>query len=139
MINVLFSKKFDKEAHFDAKNLAAYAFHDLGDSGLEFFSKDMRAVKLVGWDNDDNNRLLMVSNLKFDLVLQTLDLNSQMGMMFDFSKMKEVKSYECKMDSGRPAKEMEVDLASLQSAAFSMMSNFSHFFNPDGTEWCAMD
>ena len=83
--------------------------------------------------------MLMVSNLKFDLALQTPDPNSQMEMMFDFSEMEEVKSYECKMDSSRPAKEMESDVASLQSVAFSVMSNFSHFFNPDGMARCAMD
>ena len=138
VINILFSKKFDKEAHFKAENLATYAFHDLGDSGLEFFSEEMRAVKLMGWD-DGNNRPLVASNLEFDLTLQTPDPNSQMGMMFNFSKMEEVKSYESKMDSGRPAKEMEADSASLQSVAFSVMSNFLRFFNLDGMERCATD
>ena len=115
-----------------------YAFHDLGDSGLEFFSEDMRAVKLMGWDND-NNKLLTASDIKFDLTLQTLDPNSQMGMMFDFSEMEETKSDERKMDTSRPTKDMEADSASLQSAAFSVMSNFSRFFNPDRTKKSATD
>ena len=40
-INVSFSKTFDKEAWFKAENLAAYAYHDLGDPSLEFFSEDL--------------------------------------------------------------------------------------------------
>ena len=53
-INVSFSKKFENEARFKAENLAAYAFHDLGDPGLEFFSEDMKAVKTMGWDDKNN-------------------------------------------------------------------------------------
>ena len=64
-INVLFSKKFDKEAQFKAENLVAYAYHDLGNPGLEFFSEDMKAVKLVGWV-EDNNCPLMASAQKIN-------------------------------------------------------------------------
>ena len=137
-INMSFSKKFKNEARFKAENLAAYAFHDLGDPGLEFFSEDMKAVKTMGWD-DENNKPLTANNLKFDLALQTPEPDSQLGMMFDFSKMEEPKAEEHTSRNGRPKKDMEADSASLQSAAFSVMSNFSWFFNPDGTERCATD
>ena len=138
VINVLFSKKFNKEAWFKVENLAAYAYHDLGNPGLEFFSEDMKAVKLMGWV-EENNHPLMASDLKFDLALQTPDPNSQIGMMFNFSEM-ETSKPEGQQTSGSPQrKEMKVDSASLQSGAFSVMSNFSRFFNPDGTEQNATD
>ena len=132
-INVSFSKKFENEARFKAENLAAYAFHDLGNPGLEFFSKDMKAVKTMGWD-DENNKPLMANNLKFDLALQTPEPDSQLGMMFNFSEMEEPKVEEHTSRNGRPKKDMEADSASLHLVAFSVMSNFSRFFNPDGME-----
>ena len=138
VINVSFSKKFNKEAQFKVENLAAYAYHDLGDPGLKFFSEDLKAVKLMGWV-EENNHPLMASNLKFDLALQTPDPNSQIGLMFDFSEMETSKLEGQQTSGSHPRKEMEVDSASLQSGAFSVMSNFSQFFNPDGTEWNAMD
>ena len=132
-INVSFSKKFENEARFKAANLAAYAFHDLGNPSLEFFSKDMKAVKTMGWD-EENNKPLTANDLKFDLALQTPEPDSQLGMMFDFSKMEEPKTEEHTSRNGRPKKDMEADSASLQLAAFSVMSNFSWFFNLDGME-----
>ena len=92
----------------------------------------------MGWV-EQNNRLLMASDLKFDLVLQTPDPNSQIGMMFDFSEMETSKPEGQQTSRSCPRKEMEVDSASLQSGTFSVMSNFLWFFNPDGTEWNAMD
>ena len=132
-INVSFSKKFENKTCFKAENLAAYAFHDLGDPSLEFFNEDMKAVKTMGWD-DENNKPLTANDLKFDLALQTPEPDSQLGMMFDFSEMEEPKAEEHTSRNGRPKKDMEADSVSLQSVAFSVMSNFSWFFNPDGTE-----
>ena len=109
-INMSFSKKFENEARFKAENLTTYAFHDLGDPGLEFFSEDMKAVKTMGWD-DKNNKPLTANDLKFDLALQTPEPDSQLGMMFDFSKMEEPKAEEHTSRNGRPKKDMEADSA----------------------------
>ena len=93
---------------------------------------------LMGWV-EENNHLLMASNLKFDLALQTPDPDSQIGMMFDFSEMETSKPEGQQTSGSHPRKETEVDSASLQSGAFSVMSNFLWFFNLDSMEWNAMD
>ena len=41
-MNVLFSKKFEKEARFKVDKLATFAYHLHGKAGLKFFNADMK-------------------------------------------------------------------------------------------------
>ena len=62
-----------------------------------------------------------------------------MGMVFDFSEMEELPSEGQPINGDHLRKDNEVDLALLNSTAFSIMSIFSHFINPNGTECMATD
>lgn len=146
-VNAFYSVKFSREAAFKAKNIAAFAYRQLGPVALEWFSPDMQAVVDMGWD-EERNCPITASEAKLDKALEIPDPNSSLGQMFDFSEMEPMNSGDKASDT-RPARNGDAgsdarpardgDAASATSDAFSAMSNFSRFYNPDGTERQATD
>ena len=136
---VSYSKKFTKEASFKSSNIAAYAFCAFGDVGLQWFSPNMAVVKTMGWD-EEKNWPITANECLLDKILKIPTPDSALGQMFDFSEM-ELDSAKKGAEAARPScsSPPDDDTASKGSDAFSQLSTFSRFYNPDGTERMATD
>jgi hypothetical protein len=95
----------------------------------------MHAVMDMGWD-EEHNHPITASEAQLDCALALPDPDSLLGQMFDFSEMEPLAS-DMNVSDAHPTR--DVDTASANLDAFSAMSNFSRFYNPDGTECLATD